>query len=106
MNILLIIFEFPPQPGGIGTYSYQIAQIASSNNVNQFLLVSSVGADSESIFFYNQVKGELEDEVKEALEKRRKQGEVIRIAEILEEKKADKDKDEDEDKEALSPQAE
>jgi phosphatidylinositol alpha-1,6-mannosyltransferase len=26
MTILLISFEFPPQPGGIGTYSYQIAK--------------------------------------------------------------------------------
>jgi len=26
MKILLISFEFPPQPGGIGTYSYQIAK--------------------------------------------------------------------------------
>ena len=46
------------------TYSFQIAKIAESNGVNQLLLVSSVGADSNSIFFYNQIKGELEDAVK------------------------------------------
>jgi len=45
-------------------YGFQIAKIAEKHGVNQFLLVSSVGADADSIFFYNQVKGELEDSVK------------------------------------------
>ncbi|MFT5168150.1 MAG: hypothetical protein ACI8P3_003389 [Saprospiraceae bacterium] len=46
------------------TYTHQIAEIGAKNKVNQFLLVSSVGADKDSLFFYNQVKGELEAEVK------------------------------------------
>jgi uncharacterized protein YbjT (DUF2867 family) len=46
------------------TYAHQIAEIGVKNKVNQFLLVSAVGADKDSIFFYNQVKGELEDEIK------------------------------------------
>ena len=33
------------------TYSYQAAKIAAANNVSQYLLVSSVGADSNSRFF-------------------------------------------------------
>ena len=41
-------------------YVLEIAQFAAVNNVNQFLLVSAVGADPNSMFFYNQVKGELE----------------------------------------------
>jgi uncharacterized protein YbjT (DUF2867 family) len=45
-------------------YGFQIAKIAEKQGVNQFLLVSSVGADADSVFFYNQVKGELEDAVK------------------------------------------
>ncbi len=45
------------------TYPFQAARMASDNRVNQVLLVSSVGADSESYFFYNKVKGLLEDAV-------------------------------------------
>ncbi len=46
------------------TYSHQIAEIGVKNGVNQFLLVSAVNADKESLFFYNRIKGELEEEVK------------------------------------------
>lgn len=42
----------------------EIARISAENDVKQLLLVSAVGADSDSIFFYNRVKGELEDAVK------------------------------------------
>lgn len=45
-------------------YPKEIATIASSNGVSQFILVSSVGADSKSKVFYSQVKGELEDAIK------------------------------------------
>lgn len=47
------------------TYSYKAAKIAAANGINQYLLVSAVGADANSKFFYNQVKGELEDAVKQ-----------------------------------------
>ena len=42
-------------------YGYQIAKIAEEKGVNQFLLVSSVGADEDSIFFYSQVKGQTDN---------------------------------------------
>lgn len=47
------------------TYSYQAAQIAAANGVNQYMLVSSVGADANSRFYYSQVKGKLENAIKE-----------------------------------------
>jgi uncharacterized protein YbjT (DUF2867 family) len=47
------------------TYSTEIAKAACKNNVKQYLLVSSVGANANSAFFYSQVKGELEDAVRE-----------------------------------------
>lgn len=46
------------------TYAYQIVELAAKNKVNQFLLVSSIGADTDSLFFYTRVKGELEEAVK------------------------------------------
>lgn len=45
------------------TYVYEIAKVAARNKVNQFLLVSAIGADKDSMFFYNQVKGEIETAV-------------------------------------------
>ncbi len=45
------------------TYAFRAANMAAKNGVNQFLLVSSVGADTDSLFFYSKVKGELEEEV-------------------------------------------
>lgn len=46
-------------------YPKEIATIAAQNGVNQLILVSASGANSKSNIFYNQVKGELEDAVKE-----------------------------------------
>ncbi len=45
-------------------YPYEIAKIAAKHKVNQFLLVSSVGADPAALFFYSRVKGKLEAAVK------------------------------------------
>lgn len=45
-------------------YPLQVAQMAEANGVKQVLLCSAVDADSESLIFYNQVKGSLEDELK------------------------------------------
>lgn len=45
-------------------YALQIAQIAVQNKVAQFLLVSSLGADSKSTIFYSRTKGELENSLK------------------------------------------
>ncbi len=46
------------------TYAFQAAQMGSMNGVGQYLLVSSVGADPDSRFFYSKVKGELEAAVR------------------------------------------
>lgn len=41
-------------------YPLEIAQFGLSNGARQFALVSSMGADPNSSFFYNRVKGEVE----------------------------------------------
>ena len=46
------------------TYQYKIAISAAENKVRKILLVSSIGANKNSIFFYPKIKGELEAEVK------------------------------------------
>lgn len=46
-------------------YSFRAAKVAAEHGVNQLFLVSSVGADKDSMFYYSQVKGELEEAVKE-----------------------------------------
>lgn len=46
-------------------YPLQIAELAAWNKVGQFILVSAVGADPYSLFFYNEVKGELEEAIKD-----------------------------------------
>ena len=46
------------------SYTLNVAKIAVTNGTKQVMLVSSVGADSSSIFFYNKVKGHLEDELR------------------------------------------
>ena len=46
------------------TYQYEIAKIASENNVENYSLVSSVGANENSFFFYPKMKGQLEEAVK------------------------------------------
>ena len=46
------------------TYQYEFAQIAAINGVENYSLVSSVGANSKSSFFYPKIKGALEEAVK------------------------------------------
>jgi len=46
------------------TYPHELAKIAKSNGAEQFLLVSSIGADAKSSIFYNRVKGELEEAIR------------------------------------------
>lgn len=45
-------------------YPKQFATLASKNGVKQFLLISSMGADSKSDSFYLKTKGEIEDFLK------------------------------------------
>lgn len=46
-------------------YPLQLASIAQKNNAQQFLVISAMGADSSSIFFYNRIKGLMEEHLKE-----------------------------------------
>lgn len=43
---------------------FNIAKTGSLQNINQLIVVSSIGADSRSPVFYLKVKGELEDDVR------------------------------------------
>ncbi len=42
------------------TYVHEIGKIAAANQTKQFILVSSMGADSNSMIFYSKTKGEIE----------------------------------------------
>ena len=46
------------------TYQYNLAKISSENNVKTLSLVSSSGANENSLFFYPKIKGLLESSVK------------------------------------------
>ena len=45
-------------------YQYEFAKIASENGVAYYTLVSSMGANEKSLFFYPKIKGKLEEAVK------------------------------------------
>lgn len=44
-------------------YTLRAACIAEKQGVQNFLVISSIGANAKSIFFYSQVKGRMEEEV-------------------------------------------
>ncbi|MDC0201954.1 NAD(P)H-binding protein [Flavobacteriales bacterium] len=46
------------------TYQYEFAKMASENGVSHYSLVSSIGANKNSLFFYPKIKGDLEESVK------------------------------------------
>ena len=46
------------------TYQYEFAKMAAENKVTHYSLVSSVGANYKSYFFYPRIKGELEEAIK------------------------------------------
>ena len=46
------------------TYQYEFAKIASENSVHHYSLISSIGANKNSLFFYPRIKGTLESSVK------------------------------------------
>ena len=46
------------------TYQYEFAKVASENDVSIYSLVSSTGANENSLFFYPKIKGKLEEAVK------------------------------------------
>lgn len=47
------------------TYQYNFAKAAAENGVAAYVLVSSAGASAQSKIFYNRMKGELENAVKQ-----------------------------------------
>lgn len=46
-------------------YQYYFAKNAKENGVEDFILVSAYGADAKSKIFYSQIKGELEQKIKD-----------------------------------------
>ncbi len=46
------------------TYQYEFAKMASENGVSHYSLISSIGANKNSFFFYAKIKGDLEESVK------------------------------------------
>lgn len=46
-------------------YQYNFAKSAKENNVQDFILVSAYGANPKSNMFYSQIKGELEQKIKD-----------------------------------------
>lgn len=44
-------------------YITRIGELTRQNGASQFLVVTAMGADARSLFFYNRVKGEVEDEL-------------------------------------------
>lgn len=47
------------------TFQYEAAKAASENGVDNYVLVSSMGANSKSTIFYSRMKGQLDDAVRE-----------------------------------------
>ncbi len=45
------------------TYPHEIAKLAVKNGSDRFLIVTAIGVDSKSLFFYNRVKGDVENAV-------------------------------------------
>lgn len=45
------------------SYAFEAAKNGVLNGANQFLLISAIGADSDSSIFYKRVKGDIEDSV-------------------------------------------
>lgn len=46
-------------------YPLTVAELARALGASQFLLVSAVGAHARSVFFYNRLKGELEEAIRD-----------------------------------------
>lgn len=45
-------------------YQFEFASIAKENGVESFILISAVGANANSFFFYNKMKGTLEQNIR------------------------------------------
>ncbi len=47
------------------TYVVELARVTANKGASQFIVISSLGADAESMFFYNKVKGEMERDIQQ-----------------------------------------
>ena len=47
------------------TYPFNLAKLSAEHGASQFVLVSAMGANQRSLFFYNRVKGEVESAISE-----------------------------------------
>ncbi|MGG0240375.1 oxidoreductase [Bacillus rhizoplanae] len=45
-------------------YTIRAARLAEEQGVQNFLVISSMGANTKSLFFYSQVKGQMEEDIK------------------------------------------
>ena len=45
------------------TYIWEFGRVMAQNEAKSFTLVSSMGADKDSFFYYNEVKGKIEDAI-------------------------------------------
>ncbi|MBC5993657.1 oxidoreductase [Pontibacter cellulosilyticus] len=48
------------------TYVVDLAKVTAAKGASQFIVISALGADASSMFFYNKVKGEMERDVQQA----------------------------------------
>ncbi len=46
-------------------YPYEIAQMALANGAKRFAIITAMGANHKSIFYYNRVKGDIEEKLKQ-----------------------------------------
>ena len=46
------------------TYPYEIAKLGLFNGAKRFAIITAMGADSKSLFYYNRVKGDIEAALK------------------------------------------
>ncbi len=47
------------------TYPLELARISKAHGANKFLIVTALGANANSLVFYNRVKGEIEDSLQQ-----------------------------------------
>lgn len=46
------------------TYPYEIAKMALANGAKRFAIITAMGANRKSLFYYNRVKGDIEETLK------------------------------------------
>lgn len=46
-------------------YSFILGKIAKENQISKYLIITALGASASSVFFYNQIKGEVQNSLSE-----------------------------------------